>query len=415
LVEKPSQDTGDHPLSQTHRILTERGNILLTYAIAFTIGAMILIVGLWQSHWDIGVWFDNPFIFWTLIFSTTIVRLIAGFGLILTWIAVLELFLTLASHVVKARRIAGLVKDVKISDVLKPGKISGAIRGIKIKDITRANMISQAYKGQKVSAVLEGKKGEKAKTVGVVFFLVIVPLTILIYASSRFISFWLYNTDLTITDAAILLIGIWGLLITVYLGPIARGEHIELTGKLAEIRDRLREVEIKKSLYDVKNRIVKLYQRKVKKEEAGTEVAPNVDEYAETYSATHAQDLATEYERMGYEKVRETILAYRYRIRDDLLLPFALGSLIVPPIAFVFFVFWIRAFLLRKEVGQTLLERLIVFGGVLLAGLYASGEVILMFLYPVEQHSLLVALTGTYLVGAFIGCVIFIYLARKAL
>jgi len=65
--------------------------------------------------------------------------------------------------------------------------------------------------------------------------------------------------------------------------------------------------------------------------------------------------------KMEHEKVRETILAYRYGNRDNLLVPFALGSLIVPPIAFVFFVFWIRAFILRREIGKTLLERLIVF------------------------------------------------------
>nr|MDO8134724.1 hypothetical protein [Candidatus Njordarchaeum guaymaensis] len=401
-------------MSQTHRILTERRNILLTYGVAFIIGAIILIVGLWQSHWDFGVWFDNPFVFWTLIFSTTIVRLVAGFGLILTWIAIFELFLTIASSIVKARRVESLVKDAKTSDISKRERISGAIKGLKISDTTKSNLISEAYKGQMVSAVLEGKKGQKAKKWGVIFFLVIVPLAILVYALSRFILFWLYNAALTVTDVAILLIGIWGLMITVYLGPIARGEPITLTGKLAELRDRLREVEIKKSLYDVKNRILKLCQRKVKKELAAEE-APRVEDYAEAYSASHAQDLAVEYEKMTYEKVRETILAYRYRIRDDLLLPFALGSLIIPPIAFVFFVFWIRAFILRREVGRTLAERLIVLGGVLLAGLYASGEVILMAIYPVEQHSLLVALTGTYLAGAFIGCVIFICLVRKGL
>jgi hypothetical protein len=409
------QKAGDRPLIRTHRILPERRNILLTYGVAFSIGAVILIVGLWQSHWDFGVWFEDPFVYWTLIFSTTIVRLVAGFGLILTWIAVLELFVAAASNIAKAREIAKLAKDAKISDVSRREKITGAIKNIKIADIVKSNVISEAYKGQTVSAVLQGKKGEKAKKAGVIFFIVIVPLAILVYASSRFISFWLFNTALTITDVAILLIGIWGLLITVYLGPIARGERIELTGKLAELRDRLREVEIKKSLYDVKKRIIRLYETKVRKKETEIEVAKGVEDYAESYSATHAADLAKEYESIGYEKVRQTILAYRYRIRDDLLLPFALGSLIVPPIAFVFFVFWIRAFILRREVGQTLLERLIVFGGVLLAGLYASGEVILMMFYPVQEHSLLVALTGTYLVGAVIGCAIFIYLARKAL
>jgi hypothetical protein len=402
-------------LSRTHKILTESRNVFLTYGIAFAIGAVILIVGLWQVDWDFGAWFSDPFVYWTLIFSTTIVRLVAGFGLILTWIAVFELLLAAALNIIKAREVAKLAKDAKISDVSKRERITGAIKNIKIADLMKTNVISEAYKGQTVSAVLQGKKGEKAKKGGAIFFLVIVPLIILFYTSYRFYSFWILGAALTITDVVILLVGIWGLLITVYLGPIARGERIELTGKLAQLRDKLREVEVKKGLYDVKKRILKLYETKVRKKEAGAEEASNVEQYAEAYSATHAQDMAAEYEKMGYEKVRETILAYRYRIRDDLLLPFALGSLIVPPIAFVFFVFWIRAFILRREVGQTLLERLIVFGGVLLAGLYATGEVILMFLYPVQQHSLLVALTGTYLIGALIGVVIFIYLARRTI
>jgi hypothetical protein len=404
---------GGQTLSQTNKALTERRNVLLTYFIAFTIGGIILLIGLWQCQWDFGVWLEHPFVFWTLIFSTTIVRLVAGFGLILTWIAVFELFLTVAANIIKSRRTASLVKEAKITEASLREKVAGVARSLKISEIIRTKDISDAYKGRRVSALLEGKRGQKAKAAGIVFFLVVVPIAILAYTSYRFLLFFL-GGSLSVTDVAILLIGVWGLLISVYLAPIARGERLGLTGKLAELRDKLRELEIKKSLYSVKNRILRLYKRKAKKE-AKAEIAPSVEEYAETYSASHAQDVAAEYEKIGYEKVRETILTYRFKIRDDLLLPFALGSLILPPIAFVFFTIWARAFLLRKEVGQTLAERLIVFAGVLLAGLYASGSIILMYLYPVQEHSLLVALNGTYLLGTFIGCTIFIYLARKAL
>ncbi len=395
-------------MSAAKRFITEEENIALTYGLAFSIGAVILLIGLWSSNWNIGAWLTDPIVFSFLVFSATVIRMVAGFGLIATYIAVFEALLAIFSRVSKARKMAKIVKGIKAQGALDRDKIAQAVKSVKITESFKREKISEAVKGKKISAVLTGKKGQKARIAGIIFFLVLVPLLILGYVTLRFLSTLLYGAPVTLFDIAYLTVGIWGLLLTVYLLPVAGGESITLSGKLLDLRAKLREVEIRKGLTGIKTKVANFYSSRIKREqeEPGEEKA--VDAIAEEYAFGHAQDYAEALDKIGFERVRETVLAYRHMITDDLLLPVALGSLILPPVALLFFAVWIRAFLLKKEVGQTLLERIIVIAAVVMAGLYASAEIIL-------GQQITVIVSFDYLIGAFIGCIIFVYLARKAI
>lgn len=121
----------------------------------------------------------------------------------------------------------------------------------------------------------------------------------------------------------------------------------------------------------------------------------------------HAGEYADTLNKIGFESVRETVLAYRHMVTDYLLLPVVLGSLVVPPVALLFLVVFGRAFFFKKEVGRSLLERIIVVGAVMMAGAWASVDIIF------GQITVLVSFD--YLIGAFIGVIVFLYLARRAI
>lgn len=395
-------------MAGARKFFTERNTILLTYGIAFWVGVIILAVGLWQSGWNFYVWLDNPLVTFLLLISATVIRILAGFGLIATYIAVIEALLAVFSRVLKARRIASMLKGVKISDLAKPDKIADAVKGLRITESFKREKISEAVKGKKISEIMTGRKGKKARIAGVVFFMVLVPLAILTYVTYRFVLTLWYGSPQTLFDIGYLMIGIWGLLLTVYLIPVIKGDPIALTGKLSELRDRLKEVEVRKGLSNLSDKITNIYSTKVKKEEEKPAPAAAVETYAEAFAFDHAQDYAEELDKIGFEKVRETVLAYRHGITDDLLLPVALGSLIVPPVAFLFLVIFIKAFILRREVGRGILERLIIVTAVLMTGLYASAEIIF-------APSIELLISFDYLIGTVIGVIVFVYLARKAL
>jgi hypothetical protein len=410
-VTLPKVQEGDLPMTNARKFFTERNTILLIYGIAFWLGVIILAVGLWQSHWDIYVWLNNPLVKLLLLFSTTVIRILAGFGLIATYIAVIEALLAIFSRILKARRIASMLKGVRISDLAKTDKIADAVKSFRITESFKREKISEAVKGKKISEIMTGKKGKKARIAGVVFFMVLVPFAILTYVSYRFVLTVLYGAPQTLFDVAYLMIGIWGLLLTIYLIPVIKGEPIALTGKLSELRDRFKEGEVRKGLSNLANKITGLYSSKVKKEEVKPAADAAIETYAEAFAFDHAQDYAEELDKIGFEKVRETVLAYRHSITDDLLLPVALGSLIVPPVALLFLVIFVKAFILRREVGRSILEKLIIVAAVLMTGLYASVEIIFAFFAPSAE----LLISFDYLIGSVIGVIVFIYLARKAL
>lgn len=89
--------------------------------------------------------------------------------------------------------------------------------------------------------MLAGKKGRKIRIAGVVFFLVLVPLFILAYVTIRFINTVSGGGGQTLFDIAYLMVGVWGLLLTVYLLPIARGDFITFE-KMSDLATNLRKV-----------------------------------------------------------------------------------------------------------------------------------------------------------------------------
>jgi ABC-type enterochelin transport system permease subunit len=68
-----------------------------------------------------------------------------------------------------------------------------------------------------------------------------------------------------------------------------------------------------------------------------------------------------------------------------------------------------RAFFFKKDVGKSILERVIVIGAVVMAGAWATVDI-----YFGLTQGISVLVSFDYLIGAFIGVIVFIYLARKA-
>ncbi|WXG43679.1 MAG: hypothetical protein WED04_06505 [Promethearchaeati archaeon SRVP18_Atabeyarchaeia-1] len=393
-------------MSGSRRFLTERRTILLTYGIAFTIGVIILAYGLWVANWNFYDWLEQPLVQTTLYFSAAVIRAVAGFGLIATYIAIFEILLAIFSRAYKARGISRIVKGAKLQDLFSRGTITDAVKNIKITETFKGEKISEAVKGEKISAVLAGKKGRKIRIAGVVFFLVLVPLFILAYVTIRFINTVSGGGGQTLFDIAYLMVGVWGLLLTVYLLPIARGDFITFE-KMSDLSDKLKEGEVRRGLNSLKDRIEGFYNSKIKREQEQPEEQKAVDKVAEAVALEHAGEYADTLNKIGFESVRETVLAYRHMVTDYLLLPVVLGSLVVPPVALLFLVVFGRAFFFKKEVGRSLLERIIVVGAVMMAGAWASVDIIF------GQITVLVSFD--YLIGAFIGVIVFLYLARRAI
>jgi hypothetical protein len=174
---------------------------------------------------------------------------------------------------------------------------------------------------------------------------------------------------------------------------------------MSDLKDKVRDVEIRKGLFSIKHKVAAFYTSKIKYQEAPQ--ANAVDTLAEQVAAEHAEDYAKNMSKVGFENVRQTVLAYRHKITDFLLLPVAIGSLIIPPVAFLFLVVFGRAFFFKKDIGEHLVERAIVILAVVLAGLWGTIDIL--------YGSITVVVAFDYLIGAFIGVMVYIYLARKTL
>ncbi len=92
-----------------------------------------------------------------------------------------------------------------------------------------------------------------------------------------------------------------------------------------------------------------------------------------------------------------------------LLLPFALGSLAVPPIAFLFIVLLIKGSIRGSSVGYGFLDR-----GILVAVMIAAGVLASIQIYA-SLGSLQLMLGIGYLIGTLIGYITFLYFARTTL
>jgi hypothetical protein len=391
-------------MSRSKTGLTEGEKVLLTYSIAFILGVIILAIGLAAVGWNFYAWLELAPVQTVLLFSAAIIRTVAGFGLIATYIAVFEIFLSFITEAHHARETSRIMKGVKSQDLSRFGKITGAVKGIKIPETFKPEGISEAVKGEQLSEVLTGQKGRKARIVGVVFFLVLIPIFILAYVTYRFISTLRFGASTTLFDIAYLMVGVWGLLLSVYLYPIARGDFITFE-KMSDLKDKVRVVEIRKGLFGIKHKVAAFYTSKIKYQEQPPQ-ASAVDTLAEQVAAEHADDYAKDMSKFGFENVRQTVLAYRHKVTDYLLLPVAIGSLIVPPVAFLFLVVFGRAFFFKKNIGKHIVERVIVILAVVMAG--AWGTVDILF------GRITVVVAFDYLIGAFIGVVVYLYLAWKA-
>jgi hypothetical protein len=293
---------------------------LLMYFVAAALGFAVLLIELSASKWDFSYWLSNPTVVLALGLSEVVVRVLAGFGLLVTYLAICE----------------GML--VELSTTLKRRKTT-------------------------------------AKTV--FGFLIFLPVLLPIYSALRLLFSWFYGGSTTLFDMIYLLAGTWGLIISVYLLPISRGEFniIVQRSDFKSSEGRIRKLGRK---------VKKLYHEKVQKQ------------YAEAY-------------RIEVERMRERLNAHRGKMGTALLLPFALGSLAVPPIAFLFMMLLIKGSIRGRSAGYGFLDR-----GILVAVMIAAGVLASIQIY-MSLGSLQLMLGIGYLIGALIGYITFLYFARKTL
>jgi hypothetical protein len=293
---------------------------LLMYFVAAALGLAVLLIELWTSKWDFSYWLSNPTVVLALGLSEVVVRVLAGFGLLATYLVICEGMLVQLSTTLKRRRTT-------------------------------------------------------AKTV--FGFLIFLPVLLPIYSALRLLFSWFYASPTTLFDMIYLLVGMWGLIISVYLLPISRGEF-NIIVKRSDFKTS--EGRIRK----LGRKVKKLYHEKIRKQ------------YAEAY-------------RIEVERIRQRLNAHRAEMGTALLLPFALGSLAVPPIAFLFVVLLIKGSIRVSSAGYGFLDRSILVAVMIAAGVLASIQTF------VSLGSLQLMLDISYLIGTLIGYITFIYFARTTL
>jgi hypothetical protein len=297
-----------------------RKALAIVYVVSAVVGCIILLLAIWAGNWDFGYWLSSPIVSLALSLSETVVRFLSGFGLVLTYLAVFE--------------------------------------GILIH-------LSTAFKGKKTTAK------------SVFGLLVFIPILLPVYSAVRLSYSWFYGSPTTLFDMIYLLAGMWGLIISIYLLPISRGEF-SVTARRSDFETS--ESKTKKLGRNVK----KLYHEKIRKQ------------YAEAY-------------RIEVVRMRERLNAWRGYIGTALLLPFALGSLVLPPVAFLFIVLCIKASVQGRGARYDLLDRSILAVVTIAAGVFATIQVYM------SLGSLQLVLDGGYLIGTIMGYTTFLYLATTTL
>jgi hypothetical protein len=297
-----------------------RNAIALAYVVAAVLGFIVLLSAIWADNWDFRYWLSNPTVSLALSLSETVARILSGFGLIITYLVVFE--------------------------------------GVLIH-------LSSTFKGKKTTA---------RSVYGLLMF---IPVFLPIYSAVGLSCSWFYGSPTTLFDVVYLLAGMWGLIISIYLLPISRGEF-SVTARRSDFETS--EGKTKK----LGRKVKKLYHEKIRKQ------------YAEAY-------------RIEVVRMRERMNAWRGYIGTALLVPFALGSLVLPPIAFLFIVLCIKAFVQGRGARYDLLDRSILAVVTIAAGVFASIQIY------VSLGSLQVILEAGYLMGTIVGYITFLYLARKTL
>ena len=104
--------------------------------------------------------------------------------------------------------------------------------------------------------------------------------------------------------------------------------------------------------------------------------------------------------------MKDLLGVWRHKFAIYLLVPFAIGTLIFTPIAFVCLAFWIKVFIIDKD--PEIYERYALLVSIICSGLIAILSPILRFSLYIDIENYLWTINIFYLIGIVVASIIFI-------
>jgi len=295
-------------------------NLVISYTISFVASSSLFLVLMFVYNWDISSFIELTFLLILTAVSGITMRFLSGLGLIITYAMISSFVFRIFSGLIKGRKTSG-----KVLKTLLLG-VAGIIWG---------------------------------------------------YGGYVFISAILYMRTLSVIEEWIsLLLGIWSLIILVYLMPVIKGEYQPLAEE--GIRDR-----IKGKLGGFKYSIWSGYKLRIRQD------------YGKVYTAE-------------YERYKTDIEDIRDQLSGLLLLPFIFMLIAFLPLMGIAIIIWIRIFTLDKK-PLTIGERILL--SLVLAGILIISTLIFLF---VDITALLTYFDISYATGIFFGICLLVYVILKS-
>jgi hypothetical protein len=154
---------------------------------------------------------------------------------------------------------------------------------------------------------------------------------------------YFFSATLSYVEILVMLYGIWSLLISIYVLPVMRGVY------QPEYRESTSD-KILQKLGDARYSLWKGYQTKIHRD----------------YGKVYAKE---------FERYREEMTGFRAQLSGALLIPLGLVISIVPPLALVLVVLWLRSFTLDRK-PLTSFERALLFAIIVIVLLLSTAVVL---------------------------------------
>ena len=211
----------------------------------------------------------------------------------------------------------------------------------------------------------------------IIIFQIVIPLILIGYAIyAIFSSYYDWGTTQGIGlwfDLILYIYGIASLLLTLYVIPIIREEFQDAADQ----------------------GFFKRFKKGAK--QAGRGIKKKYYGFRKEYAKKQIQDQKT---------LKDLLGVWRHKFAIYLLVPFAIGTLIFTPIAFVCLAFWIKIFIIDKD--PEIYERYALLVSIICSGLIAILSPILRFNLYIDIENYLWTINIFYLIGIVVASVIFI-------
>jgi hypothetical protein len=178
--------------------------------------------------------------------------------------------------------------------------------------LTYASFCTFVFRSTSAAVKGDAKLARRVKT------LLLLPIVAMVgYAVYKLIGVYFFSATLSYVEILVMLYGIWSLLIGIYVLPVMRGIY------QPEYRESTSD-KILHKLGDAKYSLWKGYQTKIHRD----------------YGKVYAKE---------FERYREEMAGFRAQLSGALLIPLGLVTSVVPPLALVLVVLWLRSFTLDKK------------------------------------------------------------------